>query len=99
MGPVPNVWEGEVEWESLLKICARTSIQNTRVQTLELYLPNSRLSVLKLILSCWFFHWKRGSWECLEISKNSYYSSEQFCYMKLYLASGLPNQSEGISEH
>lgn len=102
MGPVPSVWEGEVEWESLLKICPRTSIQNARVHlmhTLGLYSSNSKLSLLKLILSCCCSHWERGDWECLEISKNSYYSSEQFCYMKLYLASGLPKQFEGISEH
>lgn len=63
-------------------------------------LSNYKPSVLpRLIFSGWYTQWERTNRKSLEISKNSCYFGEQFCYMRLYLAPGLPNHFEDISEY
>lgn len=89
-------WKG-----SLFKVCPRTRVRHEHALGLHSrVLSNYKPSVLpRLIFSGWYTQWERTNRKSLEISKNSCYFGEQFCYMRLYLAPGLPNHFEDISEH
>ena len=98
MGPEPSVQNGIGAPTKSVSQDLCSKCQSVSIHTLGLYprVPsNSKLSVLlQCFLSCQCSHCERRN----RISKNSCYFGKHFCYMRLYMASRLPNHFESISE-